>query len=93
MRALRGFGRSLGRRVADFVVFVDPPAIVVDSTLGAASDVIADGIREAVDQYTPPMMAASVKILSGSLGASAHLKGAAALVRTEHLLDASRTVR
>jgi len=90
MRALRGFGRSLGRRVADFVVFVDPAAIVVDSTLGAASDVIADGIREAVDQYTPPMMAASVKILSGSLGASAHLKGAAALVRTEHLLDVSQ---
>ncbi|MEV4620731.1 ROK family transcriptional regulator [Asanoa sp. NPDC049573] len=90
MRALRGFGRSLGRRIADFVVFLDPQAIVVDSTLGAASDVIADGIREAVDQYTPPMMAASVKISSGSLGASAHLKGAAALVRTEHLLDASR---
>jgi predicted NBD/HSP70 family sugar kinase len=92
MRALRGFGRSLGRRVADFVVFVDPQAIVVDSTLGAASDVIAAGIREAVDQYTPPMMAASVRISSGSLGASAHLKGAAALVRTEHLLDVSRRV-
>jgi predicted NBD/HSP70 family sugar kinase len=90
VRALRGFGRSLGRRVADFVVFLDPQAIVVDCTLGAASDVIADGIREAVDQYAPPMMAASVKISSGSLGASAHLKGAAALVRTEHLLDMSR---
>ncbi|GID31063.1 ROK family transcriptional regulator [Paractinoplanes brasiliensis] len=90
VRALRGFGRSLGRRVADFVVFLDPQAIVVDCTLGAASDVIADGIREAVDQYAPPMMAASVKISSGSLGASAHLKGAAALVRTEHLLDVSR---
>jgi predicted NBD/HSP70 family sugar kinase len=90
LRALRGFGRSLGRRVADFVVFLDPQAIVVDCTLGAASDVIADGIREAVDHYAPPMMAASVKISSGSLGASAHLKGAAALVRTEHLLDVSR---
>ncbi|MBY8871394.1 ROK family transcriptional regulator [Micromonospora sp. PLK6-60] len=89
MRALRGFGRSLGRRVADFVVFVDPEAIIVDSTLGAASHVIADGIREAVAQYTPPQMAASVRISSGSLGASAHLKGAAALVRTEHLLDVS----
>lgn len=92
VRALRGFGRSLGRRVADFVVFLDPQAIVVDCTLGAASDVITDGIREAVDQYAPPMMAASVKISSGSLGASAHLKGAAALVRTEHLLDATRLV-
>ena len=86
IRALRGFGRSLGRRVADFVVFLDPQAIVVDSTLGAASHVIADGIREAVDQYTPPQLAASVQISSGSLGVSAHLKGAAALVRTEDLL-------
>ncbi|WDZ83936.1 ROK family transcriptional regulator [Micromonospora cathayae] len=87
VRALRGFGRSLGRRVADFVVFLDPEAIVVDPSLGAASDVIAAGIREAVHQYTPPMMAASVRISSGSLGTTAHLKGAAALVRTENLLD------
>lgn len=86
MRALRGFGRSLGRRIADLVVFLDPEAVVVDSTLGAASHVIADGIRAAVDQYTPPAMATSVRISSGSLGASAHLKGAAALVRTENLL-------
>ncbi|WBB75964.1 transcriptional regulator [Micromonospora sp. WMMD1128] len=90
MRALRGFGRALGRRVADFVVFVDPQAVVVDAALGAASHIIAAGIREAVDQYTPPMMAASVRISSGSLGASAHLLGAAALARTENLLDAAR---
>lgn len=86
MRAFRGFGRTLGRRVADLVVFLDPQAIVVDSTLGAASHVIAGGIREAVDQYTPPTMAASVRITSGSLGASAHLLGAAALARSENLL-------
>lgn len=86
MRALRGFGRTLGRRIADLVVFLDPQVIVVDSTLGAASHVIADGIREAVDQYTPPAMATSVRISSGTLGTSAHLKGAAALVRTEGLL-------
>ncbi|GIG93095.1 ROK family transcriptional regulator [Plantactinospora endophytica] len=92
MRALRGFGRTLGRRVADLVVFLDPQAIVVDSTLGAASHVIADGIREAVDQYTPPTMAASVRVLSGSLGRSAHVLGAAALARTENLLRAGRKV-
>lgn len=90
IRALSGFGRSLGRRIADFVVFFDPQAIVVDSTLGAASHVIADGIRAAVDQYAPPQLAASVQISSGSLGVSAHLKGAAALVRSENLLDDAR---
>lgn len=89
MRALRGFGRSLGRRIADLVVFLDPQAVVVDSSLGAASHVIADGIREAVGHYCPPTMAASVRVSSGSLGASAHLKGAAALARTEYLLRAA----
>jgi predicted NBD/HSP70 family sugar kinase len=84
-RALSGFGHALGRRLADAVVFIDPDAIVVDSVLGAAADVIADGVREAVNRFAPPAMASETLIVPGTLGAGAYLKGAVALVRQENL--------
>jgi predicted NBD/HSP70 family sugar kinase len=67
------------------VVFIDPDAIVVDSVLGAAADVIADGVREAVNRFAPPAMASETLIVPGTLGAGAYLKGAVALVRQENL--------
>ena len=85
VRALLGFGYALGRRLADAVVFVDPDAIVIDGSLGAASGVVADGVREAINRYAPPTMARGVQVLAGSLGETAPLVGAAALARTEGL--------
>ncbi len=86
IRALSGFGHALGRRLADAVVFIDPDAIVVDSVLGAAADVIADGVREAVNRFAPPAMASGTLVVPGTLGAEAYLMGAVALVRQENLI-------
>jgi predicted NBD/HSP70 family sugar kinase len=86
VRALLGLGHALGRRLADAVVFLDPDAIVVDGGLGAASAVIADGIKEAIHRYAPPTMARATKVLPGRLGSAAALAGAAALARREGLL-------
>lgn len=87
VRALLGFGHALGRRLADAVVFIDPDAIVIDGSLGAASAVIADGVREAVRRYAPPTMARGTGILVGRWGAEAPLVGAAALARSEGLFS------
>lgn len=84
--ALLGFGHALGRRLADAVVYVDPDAIVIDSSLGAASEVIAQGVRDSVLRFAPPSMALGATVLVGTLGAEAVLHGAVALVRSEGLL-------
>jgi predicted NBD/HSP70 family sugar kinase len=86
VRALLGFGHALGRRLADAVVFIDPDAIILDSTLGAASDVIATGVKESIRRYAPPTMARATKVLTGRHGAAAAVTGGAALARTEGLL-------
>lgn len=85
VRALLGFGDALGRRLADAVVFIDPDAIVIDGSLGAASHVIVDGVQDAIRRYAPPTMARGVEVLAGTLGTAAVLVGAAALARSEGL--------
>lgn len=83
--ALVGFGHALGRRLADAVVLLNPEAIVVDGGLGAASDVVARGVREGVRRYAPPTLARATEVLVGTCGETAALVGAAALARTEGL--------
>lgn len=85
VRALLGFGHALGRRLADAVVFLDPHAVVVDGTLGPASRVVADGVREAIHRYAPPTMARGTAVLVGAFGEPAYALGAVALARSEHL--------
>lgn len=85
VRALLGFGHALGRRLADAVVFVNPDAIVVDGGLGAASEVVAQGVRDGVQRYAPPTIARATDVLVGACGEGAALAGAAALARTEGL--------
>jgi predicted NBD/HSP70 family sugar kinase len=87
VRALLGFGHALGRRLADAVVFIDPDAIVVDGSLGAASEVIAEGVHEAIRRYAPPTMARSTQIMVGTLGVRAPLLGAVGLARGEGLFN------
>ena len=86
--ALVGFGHALGRRLADAVVYVNPDAIVVDGALGAASGLVASGLRDGIVRYSPPTMARSTQVLVGTCGESAALIGAAALARTEGLFAA-----
>ena len=93
VRALTGLGHALGRRLADGLVFLDPDAIVVDSGLGRASEVIADGIRQSLDRCAPPTMARATEVLLAEHGADAPLVGAAALARREGLLTPDPATR
>ena len=89
VRALRGFGEALGRRLADAVVFLDPDVIVLDAALRNAADVVAEGVRVAVRRCAPPAMVRGLPIVPGQLGNHAHIHGALGLARTEMLWSTS----
>ena len=88
--ALLDFGHALGRRLADAVVLLDPDVIVVDGSLGTASGVIAQGVRDSVRRFAPPSMSLGTEVVVGALGPAAVLHGALALARQERLAMAVR---
>jgi predicted NBD/HSP70 family sugar kinase len=86
-RLFADLGRTVGRPLADLCTMLDPAAVIVDGSLGAAGEPVMAGIREAIDRHAAPAVADSVRVLSGELGERAELLGAVALVR-QRALDA-----
>jgi predicted NBD/HSP70 family sugar kinase len=84
-RMLGDLGHTLGRGIADFCVFANPDAIVLDGLLEAAGEPIVRGIRAAIDGRVLPVVAESVHVRVGSLGDDAELLGALAVARTRLL--------
>ena len=84
-RILRDLGRTLGRSLADFCVYLAPDGIVLDGILENAAEPVIDGIRQMMNQLTPPAVAAQVRVAGGLLGHDAELRGAAVLARQHHL--------
>jgi predicted NBD/HSP70 family sugar kinase len=84
-RILRDLGRTLGRSLADFCVYMAPEGIVLDGILENAARPVADGIRQMLGQLTPPAVAAQVRITGGLLGHEAELRGGTVLARQHHL--------
>ncbi len=77
-RVLDDAGRSIGRVLADLSNHINPAAIVVGGTMGT-STALLNGIRDSVDRYAQPDIAASVRITPGALGERAEVMGALAL--------------
>jgi predicted NBD/HSP70 family sugar kinase len=80
-RLLRDLGRTIGRSLADFCVYVAPEAIIIDGLLENASEPVIDGIKEMMNLTAPPAIASQVQVLVGKLGNTAELHGGAALAR------------
>jgi predicted NBD/HSP70 family sugar kinase len=93
-RVLTDAGRAIGRVLADHCNILNPAAIVVGGDLSAAGRPLLDGIRESVDRYAQPTIAASVAILAGQLGERAEVLGALATIvgDTERLPSAALEV-
>ena len=87
-RALREVGRTLGRPLADLCTFLDPGVLILDGALGPAGRHVLAGLREQIERYCSPAVAASLTILPGALGADADIHGAVQLARTEALAAA-----
>jgi predicted NBD/HSP70 family sugar kinase len=80
-RLLRDLGRTIGRSLADFCVYLAPDGIVLDGLLGSASVPVIDGIAESLRQFAPPAIVARVRVVAGQLENGAELRGAAVLAR------------
>jgi predicted NBD/HSP70 family sugar kinase len=82
-RVLRDLGRTLGRTLADFCVYVAPDGIVVDSVLENAAAPVIEGIREMLAQFAPPAAVAQLQVIGGALGQQAELRGATVYARRQ----------
>lgn len=84
MRVLKALGRMIGRPLADLCTFLNPSALLLDASLGAAVEPIADGIRDQIEAYAAPAAAAAVRVVTGDLE-DADARGAVQLARSEAL--------
>ena len=81
LRLLRDLGRTIGRSLADFCVYVAPDGIVLDGLLQNAGAPVIDGVKEMLNLSAPPAVGAQLRVVVGMLGNQAELQGAAALAR------------
>ena len=89
-RVVNDAGREIGAVLGDLCNNLNPAAIVVGGELSGAGAPLLDGIREGVDRYAQPGVAAAVEVKPAVLGERAEVLGALALVvgDTERLRSA-----
>lgn len=81
LRLLRDLGRTIGRSLANFSVYVAPDGVVIDGVLRNAAAPVIDGISEAMYEFAPPEITSRVRVVVGALGERAEYHGAAVLAR------------
>jgi predicted NBD/HSP70 family sugar kinase len=79
-RVVSDAGRAVGRAVADLCNFLNPAAVIVGGDVSLAGDALLDGVREEIDRYSLPGVAAAVEVRAGVLGERAEVLGALAVV-------------
>ncbi len=84
-RVLTDLGRTVGRRLADLCTVLNPTVVVVGGQIGAATDLVANGIREQIDRYASPIVSAAVQISISTLGSTAEMLGAIELSRLDRV--------
>ncbi|MFV0407450.1 MAG: ROK family transcriptional regulator [Propioniciclava sp.] len=89
-RLLQDAGRVAGRSLADICTFFNPGVLAIDAGSATASHVLIDGVREQIDQSTPPFVRRGLAIVPSELGEDAPLIGAVAAARVELLTTRTR---
>ena len=88
LRAIEDAGDAVGRALAFTVMLLNPELIVVGGDLASAGDALFEPMRCSLARNTMDSHAQPLRIVPGSLGDSAGVRGAAALVLAtapEHL--------
>jgi predicted NBD/HSP70 family sugar kinase len=80
LRAIEDAGDAVGRALAFTVMLLNPELIVVGGDLASAGDVLFEPMRRSLARNTMDSHAQPLRIVPGSLGDSAGVRGAAALV-------------
>ena len=79
-RAIEDAGNAVGKVLATTVMMLNPEMIVVGGELAAARETLFGPIRRTINRNTTVAHAEALQIIPGTLGDSAGVRGAAALV-------------
>jgi predicted NBD/HSP70 family sugar kinase len=85
IQAVRDGGRLIGRVLASMVNLLNPARIMIGGDVAEAGEQLLAGIREVVYQRSTALATNRLEIVNSSLGDSAGVTGAAAMV-IEHVL-------
>ena len=77
-RVMEDTGEAVGRALAGLVTLLNPRLIVVGGDLAAIGEPLFEPIRRGIARYALPSAARQVSVVSGLLGSSAEVRGAAA---------------
>ena len=80
LRVLEDAGEAVGRALAGLVTLFNPQMIVLGGDLAATGERLAGPIRRTVARYALPSAVPQVTIVTGELGSSAEVRGAASRV-------------
>ena len=73
-------GEAVGRTLAEMVTLFNPQMIVIGGDLAVAGDRITGPISRTIARYALPSAVPQVTIVTGELGSSAEVRGAASRV-------------
>jgi predicted NBD/HSP70 family sugar kinase len=80
LRVLEDVGEAIGRALGGMVTLFNPQKIVIGGDLAAAGERLAGPIRHAIARYALPSAVPQVTIVTGELGSTAEVRGAASRV-------------
>jgi predicted NBD/HSP70 family sugar kinase len=80
LRVLEDAGEAIGRALAGLVTLFNPQMIVMGGDLAATGERLAGPIRHTVARHALPSAVPQVTIVTGELGSSAEVRGAASRV-------------
>jgi predicted NBD/HSP70 family sugar kinase len=77
---VRDAGTAIGRVLAGYCNELNPSAIIFGGELAGPESPLLDGVRQAIDRFALSAIADEVELVRGTLGPTAELTGAAAMV-------------
>ncbi|HEX3959249.1 MAG TPA: ROK family transcriptional regulator [Trebonia sp.] len=80
LRVIEDAGEAIGHALAALVTLLNPQMIVIGGDLAVAGDRLAGPIRRTIARYAVPSAVPQVTIVTGELGSSAEVRGAASRV-------------
>jgi predicted NBD/HSP70 family sugar kinase len=80
LRAIEDAGEAVGRALAGLVTLFNPQLIVIGGDLAATGERLAGPIRHAIARHAMPSAVPQVTVVTGELGSSAEVRGAASRV-------------
>ncbi len=89
IRVISDAGRKIGMAAANLCNVFNPERVILGGDLADAGEVLLGPVREAIERFSLPSVAESIRVEKGSLGADAELLGVAAFALERFVEDGS----